>query len=166
MLESSLPDRRRMSEKQLIDFSKLPPLLSAHQIGTLGELPFKEYVMVKHGKDDDPCGDFARDLARDDHFPIYDYGSVYGNKWHHDHLRSYLLANGICDEAMKAFEKCYLEWEGRYSDTLLYERIRGDKRNIGESAKSSAYTKTCEEAPRLLHETTEQLAQDLQRQEE
>lgn len=134
MGRSLLGDGRHVSEERLkIELDRLPKLISARQLAEMGDMPFKEFTMIKHGHDETPLGDFARDLARDKRFPIYDYSRMYGENEYHDMLRRYLEDHGSCPEAIKAFDQCYGEWLDRYDDTEVYEKAKKGETNANHT---------------------------------
>ncbi len=121
-------------------------LISVKQFADMGDLPFKEYVMLKYGCDGlscKECGDavveepwvdvaynpvsakrdFAMDLARDDMFPVYNYSDLYTDKKHKKLLEEYLKSRGACKECLDVFSDLYEEWEDRYYDTGLFETL-------------------------------------------
>lgn len=67
---------------------------------------------------DDPIGDLARDLARDQYYRLTNPGL--------NQIYNYLRARGACDEALAALVEAYREWQS-YGNTYRETRERAPK---------------------------------------
>ena len=63
---------------------------------------FKEWAVNKYENVDSPRGDFARDMRDDKDFPNIDDESV---------IYEYLIRNGACEGALKAFNAIWKVWQ-------------------------------------------------------
>ena len=105
-------------------------LMSVDQLCKMGDLPFKEYVLLKYGNNDDsPYADFAYDLQADDWFPIFNYSVLYTDREHERRLEHYLIAKGACKECIETFHELFKEWTHRYSDSEVYRSIKDGSDN-------------------------------------